>query len=395
MVPAAVVVVDGVPVTPNGKVDRAALPAPDFAAARAGFRAPKEGRESAVAAAFAAQLGVESVGADDNFFALGGTSLTATGVAARLRESISTEVPVEWIFTHSTPESLAHRIEAREADTVENDGAGSAVAVLLPLRANGSRTPLFCIHPAIGLAWCFSGLVQYLDDDRPVYGINSPALTDPNVRFESLDDLAHRYVREIRAVQPHGPYHLLGYSVGGQIAHAMAVQLRRDGDDVRTLSMMDTRVPTAAPFDDAMPTVASLLAEFGGVEAVDEGESTITAEQAARLLRAKGGLFASLTPDHLETLYREYRELVHAARAHRPSTLEGAAVAYFSATTDSLDDHDRETWAADWTKYNIGEIHEYRIPTRHEQMTSPEGLSVVGPLLNRHVNLADRERAPE
>ncbi|RDI30264.1 non-ribosomal peptide synthase protein (TIGR01720 family)/amino acid adenylation domain-containing protein, partial [Rhodococcus sp. AG1013] len=398
MVPAAVVVVEAVPLTPNGKLDRAALPAPDFAAGRAEYRAPKAGVESAVAAAFAVELGVARVGADDNFFALGGNSLTATGVAARLRESTSTEVPVEWIFTHSTPESLAHRIETREAETVENDGAGSAVEVLLPLRATGSRNPLFCIHPAIGLAWCYSGLVQHVDDDRPIYGINSPALTDPDVRFGSLDDLAHRYVREIRSVQPHGPYHLLGYSVGGQIAHAMAVQLRREGDDVLTLAMMDSRAPSGAEVDGEMTTAARLVAEFGGVELVDEGESDMTTEQAARLLRAKGGLFASLTPDHLDTLYREYQDLVHGALAHRPSTLEGTVVAYFSAATDSDDDHglDREAGAAGWRKYIIGEVREYRIPTRHEQMTSPQGLSVVGPLLNRHLNLVDRERgAPE
>ncbi|WP_430332880.1 amino acid adenylation domain-containing protein [Rhodococcus sp. ACT016] len=398
MVPAAVVVVDAVPVTPNGKVDRAALPAPDFAAGSSEFRAPKEGCESAVADAFAAQLGVARVGADDNFFTLGGNSLTATAVAARLRESTSREVPVEWILTHSTPESLAHRIETHEAETVENAGLGSAVAVLLPLRATGSRKPLFCIHPAIGLAWCFSGLVQYVDDNRPIYGINSPALTDPDARFGSLDDRARRYVREIRSVQPHGPYHLLGYSVGGQIAHEMAVQLRRDGDEVLTLSMMDSRAPSEAGLEDEMPTVARLLAEFGGVELADDGESATTAEQAARLLRAKGGLFASLTPDHLETLYREYGDLVQCARAHRPSTLEDAAVAYFSVATDSIDDHglNRETGAAGWRKYIIGDIHEYQVPTSHEKLASAKGLSVVGPLLNRHLNLADRQRgAPE
>nr|WP_302660082.1 non-ribosomal peptide synthetase [Rhodococcus sp. SGAir0479] len=398
MVPAAVVVVDGVPVSPNGKVDRGALPAPDFSAGRNEFRAPKDGCESVVAAAFAAQLGLERVGADDNFFSLGGNSLTATGVAARLRESTSTEVPVEWIFAHSTPAALAHRIEMHEADAVDDDVTGSAVAVLLPLRATGSRVPLFCIHPAIGLAWCFSGLVQFVDDDRPIYGINSPALTDPDVRVGSLDEIAHRYVHEIRSVQPRGPYHLLGYSVGGQIAHAMAVQLRREGDDVRTLSLMDTRLPSDSDVDDEMPSVAELLGEFGGVEVVGDGNSDITAEQAAALLRAKGGLFASLTPDHLETLYREYRDLAHAARAHRPSLLEGPVVTYFSAAADPAGDGgaDREAGVAGWRRYNSGDVHEYPVPVRHEHMTGPEGLSVVGPLLDRQLNLVDREReAPQ
>jgi aspartate racemase len=382
MVPAVVVVVDGLPVTPNGKLDRDALPTPDFDAQRAEYRPPREGAESAVAAAFEGALGVSRVGADDNFFALGGDSLTATTVAARLHESIEADVPVHWIFTDSTPATLAHRISTCPAET--ND----AVGVLLPLRAKGNRDPLFCVHPAIGLAWCFSGLVQYVDSDRPIYGIQSPALTDSSVHFDSLDDLAARYVREIRSVQPHGPYHLLGYSVGGQIAHAMAAQLRRDGDDVATLAMMDSRLMSAT--DAPMPSVSRLVTEFAEVDLSDEPTEEPTFDQVAELLRRKGGFFAMLTADHLETLYRQYNNLVDDAVAHHPSNLDISDLLYFSTAVESSE-ADRNgkpegsTGAADWTDYITGDIHEYMIPTTHEQMTGPPGLAVIGPILNRYL----------
>ncbi|MFD9669811.1 thioesterase domain-containing protein [Rhodococcus sp. NPDC059968] len=384
-------VLDALPLTANGKLDRAALPAPDFSTGRGQFRAPREGTESLVAAAFAVELGVSRVGADDNFFALGGNSLTATGVVARLRESIMTDVPVQWIFTHSTPASLAHRL-ATGPEATDDKGVGSSVEVLLPLRVTGSRNPLFCIHPAIGLAWCFSGLVQYLDDDRPIYGVQSPALTDSDTRFDSLDELADRYTREIRSVQPHGPYHLLGYSVGGQIAHAIAVQLRSDGDDVATLAMMDSRLMAGIVTEHEAPTITRLVAEFGAVELYDAGEDVnTTTEQAAALLRRKGGLFAALTPAHLETLYRQYGDLVDVALAHRPSPLKGADLLFFSATESSQDRQDfrRQTGAAIWKEYVLGEVQEYQVPTSHEQMTSPQGLAAIGPVLNHHLKFVD------
>ncbi|MGG7099188.1 alpha/beta fold hydrolase, partial [Rhodococcus sp. 24CO] len=385
MVPAAVVVVDELPVTPNGKIDRDALPTPDFEAQRAEYRPPREGAETAVAAAFADALGISRVGADDNFFALGGNSLTATAVAARLQQSIEVAVPVHWIFTESTPAALAHRISTGTAE------ANDAVGVLLPLRATGNRDPLFCIHPAIGLAWCFSGLVQYVDSDRPIYGIQSPALTDSSAQFDSLDDLAARYVHEIRSVQPHGPYHLLGYSVGGQIAHAMAAKLRHDGDEVATLAMMDSRLMTE--IDAPMPSVARLVAEFAEVDFPDAFEEVPTFDQVAEFLRRKGGFFATLTADHLETLYGQYCKLVDDAVAHNPSNLDLSELLYFSSVESREADRngrpEGSIGASDWKAYIVGDIREYKIPTTHEQMTSPPGLAVIGPILNRHLASAD------
>ncbi len=84
--------------------------------------------------------------------------------------------------------------------------------MVIPLRPNGERPPLFCIHPGIGLSWGYAGLVQYLAKDRPAFGLQLPLLSG-GPDFGSVQQLAHRYVEEIRTVQPHGPYHLLGWSL--------------------------------------------------------------------------------------------------------------------------------------------------------------------------------------
>ncbi|MFD4433512.1 amino acid adenylation domain-containing protein [Nocardia sp. NPDC058497] len=286
MIPTAILTLDRIPLAPTGKLDYKALPAPELVPAR--FRSPSTPLEATVCDAFARTLEIDRVSVDDGFFALGGNSLAATQLVARLVESTGTDVPIQWVFTDPTPQSLARRIDARRRGLDEQE-PGDALSVLLPLRAAGSDPPLFCVHPAIGLAWGFSGLVQHLDHDRPVLGLQSPTLTDPTTRFDSLDDLAARYVREIRSVQPHGPYHLLGYSLGGTIAHAMAVRLRRAGEPVATLAMMDTRVVTDRGSRTPEPTTVDLLTEFGGLTAA-ELPAEPTMELAAELLHRQGAM---------------------------------------------------------------------------------------------------------
>ncbi|MGQ4600556.1 amino acid adenylation domain-containing protein [Nocardia sp. R6R-6] len=383
MIPTTIVTLDRIPLTSTGKLDHKALPAPDLRR-QSRFRPPSNPLETAVCDAFTQTLDIERIGVDDGFFTLGGNSLAATQLVARLAESTGVTVPLQWLFTDPTPQSLARRIESRRDGRAEEEfGAqdlAEALAVMLPLRAAGTDPPLFCIHPAVGSAWGFSGLVRYLDPDRPVRGLQSPGLTDPTVRFETLDHLAARYVQEIRSVQPHGPYHLLGYSLGGTIAHAIAVRLRRDGESVATLAMMDTRVVTADSFRTHTPSVARMLADFGGF-AVADGPAELTVEAAAELLHRQGGVFTSVTPEHLVRLQRDYTRLVDLTRNHRPPLFDGDLI-YFRAV-DSPGDNGASPARA-WSTYVTGRITEHRIPVQHERMTAPESLRAIGFVLDEH-----------
>ncbi|MFI6953324.1 amino acid adenylation domain-containing protein [Nocardia sp. NPDC050408] len=376
MIPTAILIVDRIALTSTGKVDYKALPTPRWRPAR--FRPPSTALEATVCDAFTRTLGLERVGLDDGFFTLGGNSLAAAELVARLAESTGVNVPVQWIFTDPTPESLARRIDLGRYGFDEQD-PGDALSVVLPLRATGDAPPLFCVHPAIGLAWGFSGLVQHLDLDHPVYGLQSPAFSDATAQFETLDQLAARYVREIRAVQPHGPYHLLGYSLGGTIAHAIAVRLRGIGETVATLAMMDTRVVTASTVRLPTPTIAELLAEFAGLD-VPPGPADITAAAAAELLHRQGGLFTAVTPEHLVILHDDYARLVDLTWNHRPTPFDGDLI-YFSAAADTADG---PSPVLAWNNLITGRITEHRIPVRHERMIEPDSLRAIGFVLTEH-----------
>ncbi|MET8878652.1 amino acid adenylation domain-containing protein, partial [Nocardia sp. NPDC004604] len=379
MIPTAILTVDRIPLTPTGKVDYKALPTPQWRPAR--FRPPSTALEATVCDAFAQTLDIERVGLDDGFFTLGGNSLAAATLVARLAESTGVDVPVQWIFTDPTPESLAYRIDTGRNGLDEQD-LSEALSVILPLRAAGTEPPLFCVHPAIGLAWGFSGLVQHIDPDRPVYGLQSPAFSDATAEFETLDELAARYVQEIRAIQPHGPYHLLGYSLGGTIAHAIAVRLRRDGESVATLAVMDTRVVTACTVRAPTPTIGKLLAEFAGFE-VPPGPADLTAAAAAELLHRQGGLFTAVTPEHLVLLHEDYTRLVDLTLNHRPTPFDGDLI-YFSAAHTV----DGPSPALAWNDLITGRITEHHISVRHERMIDPDSLRAIGFVLTEHFRSA-------
>ncbi|WP_459546692.1 amino acid adenylation domain-containing protein [Nocardia sp. X0981] len=386
MIPTAIVTLERFPLTATGKLDYRALPMPGRP--HIPFRSPSTPLEATVCEAFSRTLEIERTGVDDEFFTLGGNSLAAARLVALLGESTGTEVPIHWIFTDPTPRALAHRIDIRrrrpDEQGCDETGPGDVLAVVLPLRATGESPPLFCVHPAVGLAWGFSGLVQHLGPDRPVHGLQSPALSDPAVRFDTLDQLAARYVQEIRTVQPRGPYHLLGYSLGGTIAHAIAVRLRRDGDAVATLAMMDTRVVTAESVRAPTPTIGEMLAEFGGLPLPQAAEE-LTIAAAAELLHRLGGLGTVLTPEHLVLLRRDYTRLVDLTWNHRPASFDGDLI-YFSAASGDPDGGPSPALA--WAEHITGRITEHRIPARHERMTDPDALRAIGLVLTEHFHTA-------
>ncbi|MFM1722353.1 amino acid adenylation domain-containing protein [Rhodococcus sp. PAM 2766] len=368
MVPSAVTVLDDVPMNSNGKLDRTALPDPVFATVD--YRPPETEVEAVLVDVFADVLGTDRVGVDDSFFELGGNSLSAVRVVAEVQARLGRALPLQWVVTDPTPAAIAARLDG---------GVPAPADVLVRMRPGDGAEPLVCVHPAIGLTWCYAGLLPYLSPDRPVYGIQSPGLTDGADAPATMRELAHRYVDRIRQVQPHGPYHLLGYSVGGAIAHAMAVRLRRLGEEVGTLVMLDTQTGESVPESAPAPTLGMLFAEFAGVdESSIDGD--LTAEDAARLLHDGDGPYAALTADDVRRLYDDYLHTIDLGGAYRPEMFDGDLV-YIASAGDATDGSQTP-----WDPYVSGAVRIHTVAWTHNRLTTPEALDVIGPVVGRYLD---------
>ncbi len=199
MVPTAVVVLDRMPLTSNGKADRAALPAPDYDLVPGG-QCPRTPVEEILCGLYADILGVPSVSIDDNFFHLGGHSMLGIQLMARIQQATGRECGVWLLFEAPTVAELAQALTGPHQP-------GDALAPMLPLRRAGTdpgptRPALFCIHPACGLSWCYSGLISRLAGDRPLYGLQAHGLAGGESPPGTLTDLATRYADQIKSVQP-------------------------------------------------------------------------------------------------------------------------------------------------------------------------------------------------
>ncbi|MGW0940455.1 amino acid adenylation domain-containing protein [Streptomyces sp. NPDC002666] len=367
MVPSAVVALDAFPLSPNGKLDRRALPAPVFTGG--GDARVMGAREEALALLFAEVLGAAAVGPDDAFFDLGGTSLLAVRLVARVREEFGAELTIGSLFEASTPAALAARI----------DGAGpaaeDALDVVLRLRGGSARAPLFAIHPAGGIAWCYAGLAARLGPDQPVYGIQARGLVREEPLPRTLEEEAADYVRRIREVQGHGPYRLLGWSVGGVLAHTVAVLLQECGEEVELLALLDAfpaeqwRERPAPEEGDALTAVLRMA----GFERTGER----TREDVLATLRRAGSPLAGLTDRTLSKIVDIVPNHARMMREHVHRGYEGDLLFFTAAAPRAEDWLTREAWRA----HVSGTVVNHDLDCTHPQLLQERFLDTIGEAL--------------
>ncbi|QOC90132.1 non-ribosomal peptide synthetase [Micromonospora craniellae] len=380
MIPAVFVSVEELPLTPSGKLDRQALARaareqPDAVSppSTGSTTPPRTPTEIMLAELVAEVLGTPVPGSESNFFDLGGHSLSAATLVRRIRTELGVALPLAAVFAAPTIAGMAARLH-------EGTRGDEALGTLLPLRPAAGGPALFCVHPAGGLAWCYAGLLPHVDPSVAVYGLQSAGLTGP-LAARSLAETAQEYVRQIRAVRPHGPYALAGWSVGGVLAHAVAVELRAAGESVSVLALLDAYPGDQwrdLPAPSRVDALRALLFMAGYDESSVVGE--LNTESVLALLTRSGSPLAELDRSVLAKVPEVVADNARMMRTHQHRKFDGEALLFVAAAPRAEDWLDPQGWSP----YVAG-LTIHPLDCTHPAMVRPEQLRRVGREVSRRL----------
>ena len=378
MVPSDYIILEAMPLTPNGKRDKKALPNPAAKRTVLAFRAPVTDEEKLICRIFGELLNQDPVGLDDNFFQIGGNSLIAMQFIARLRQATGIDIPLRELFERSTPAALA---QSAKLVAAHDAAAVHTYKALFPVQTSGSKTPLFCIHPVGGLGSVYKNLADALGPDQPLWSFQASGLEGNEAMHDSIPSMAQAYIAAMKTVQPAGPYQLAGWSMGGRIGHEMAHQLSVLGDEVRFLALFDTK--TTFPFDRENIDLTSeqflnkflrQLASSGFI-----APELIPTDGPGQLkffkqfMVEKGELDPSMSLDLLGRSLEQLRVESDRTERHELKICD-APIVLFKATKSNESEN---TEAFDWRPFTTGQCITVPIDSYHREMTSPHASQAI------------------
>ena len=395
MVPSAFVMLESLPLTQSGKVDLRALPVPpagrpDLGQEFVEARTPAE--EALAEKVYADILGVERVGIHDNFFELGGNSIQAAQLISRVRTMFQVDIPLRTIFEAPTVARLAEVVECavREGRVLGAAAARpSPWSVVVAIQPGGSKRPFFCVHAVGGSVFYYATLARQLGADQPFYGFQAAGLEGEQEPATRIEAMAERYVEAMRTVQPAGPYLLGGWSMGGTVALEMAQQLKRQGQEVALLVLLDVMPPDAVlslPDDAALAvSFARDMAGLYGKElpiTAAELEGLAVDAQLARVLeatRAAGALPPDLGASQLGNRLNVFKADARAAWGYRAQPYAGRVALFLAQGSPDTSEHWRATTPA---------LEVHVVPGSHYSMLAPPNVAVLAQKLGQCIGNA-------
>jgi amino acid adenylation domain-containing protein len=349
MLPGAFMFLAQIPLTPNGKVDRKALPIPDLSANNT-FIPPSDALELQLMQIWEQVLQITPIGIRDNFFDLGGHSLLAVSLMARIQHQFDKQLSLATLFQGATIEQLAQSIRS----TTPIDPFS---ATLMPLQqGDNTHRPLFFVHPGGGTVLSYLELARHLNPAQPVYGLESLDLDRSQRLHTNVEEMAAYYIQVMKTLQADGPYQIGGWSFGGLVAFEIAQQLRSQGDEVATVVLLDT-----SPFT-----------EFEELNEADD------VDFIAELLARKNGAILGLPPEldlvQAQRLLQVFRGHILAANDYQPQSYSGTVDLFLAEegiASDSL-----ESIAA-WQKLAPQGVNVHWIPGDHHTMVTKPNVAIL------------------
>jgi len=367
MMPVALVSLDALPLMPNGKLDRKALPLPKgLYAPTQHYEAPADQTETRIANIFQELLGAERIGRHDDFFELGGHSLLVLRLVAAIKAEFGRPIALARVFRSPTPAQLAAALtKARVRPNWKH---------LVALNEGGSGSPLFCLNGFDGDVDSYLHIARFIDPAIPVYGLEIASHGDRDTLSETLEWRMESYVHEVRSVQPHGPYRLCGFSFGGAEAFDLACRLEQAGEKV-VLILLDAYRPSK------------------WLEASSSAPRLIRLAQTGQLLRsARRQIRKVFTLKEHAWLTGRDKDVEQALRRHamrrRHAPFGGRVVLFKSAGIEEWAYQLRLDGRNGWKKFIKGPFEVIHIDAAHTALIKePTVLSVVG-----HINRILSER---
>jgi amino acid adenylation domain-containing protein/non-ribosomal peptide synthase protein (TIGR01720 family) len=375
MVPSAYVKLEKLPLSPNGKVDRKALPSPKESRAASGreYVAPRDTLELKIVRMWEEVLDTEPVGVKDNFFDLGGHSLLAMRLLAQIQQQFGKEIPLVTLFQEPTVESLAAALR--------DDANQQAWSMFVELQKGGSKPPLYFVHPSGGSVHWYAELARKIGDERPFYGIQAHGLDGDLELHTDIERMASHYVEELIQQQPEGPYLLGGWSLGVIIAYEMAHQLLGLGRDVAFLAILDQGpyIPNELPEDEA-EALATMFARYFPLDPDRLREMEPDDRLKYVLRKAKR---AKIVPRYVR--FKDFRKYIlinrtqaQAWRNYTPKPYTGRITLFRSA--ESVAEYSQEPDMG-WGKLAQGGVEIYDVPGDHLSMLQEPNVQVLAEAL--------------
>ncbi|NES82289.1 MAG: amino acid adenylation domain-containing protein [Moorea sp. SIO2B7] len=384
MMPSAFVLLETIPLTPNGKVDRRALPSPDLSSKylEASFVPPRNTLEMQLAQIWSEVLGLPSVGVRDNFFTLGGNSLLAVQLMVRIEKHFGKQLPLARLSEHPTIEKLAAILLSSKDPKPESP--------LVIINSAGDRPPFFCVHPGGGNVLCYGKLASYLGSEQPFYGLQSVGLNGEQEPLEKIEEMATLYIEALQTIQPQGSYYLGGWSMGGLIAFEIAQQLQARGHEIALLALIDSypcanNMPKEA--DDTM--LVSLFAKhMGGIFGhklfirVDDLKEISSDRQLKFVLeQAKGlGILSKeVSEQHLSQALKIFKANCRAIYSYLPQPYSGQ-IKFFRATDTVISNS-----APGWESFAVGDLEIHEIIGDHYAPVREPQVQVLAKYLSSYI----------